>query len=142
MPEPPPPGLPPVPVPGADPGTGWKWNRDDNNSRGGTWGPTKPVKGRSQPAASWDSEGHWDVKDGLGGTQRYDKNGNPLTPEEAHRDRNAPCDLQGATNETTVTVANGIVLVGGGYIAYRIVRFVPSLVPALWWTAPTNAMVP
>jgi RHS repeat-associated protein len=31
---------PPVPVPGAPEGTGWKWNPNSQNPRGGTWGPT------------------------------------------------------------------------------------------------------
>ena len=30
----------------------------------------------------------------------------------------------------------------GLYIAYRVVRFLPSLFPPLWWTAPANALVP
>ena len=65
-------GPPPVPVPGGGADTGWKWNPNLQNSRGGSWGPTKPIKGRSQPSASWDPEGHWDVDDGLGNRQRCD----------------------------------------------------------------------
>lgn len=80
----PPTGPPPFPPPGGEPGSGWKWNPDPCNSRGGTWGPEKPIGGQSQPTASWDPEGHWDVDDGKGNRQRYDKEGNPITPEEAH----------------------------------------------------------
>jgi len=80
---------PPVPVPGAEPGVGWKWNPDPNNSRGGTWGPDQPIPGQSQPSATKDpgSRGgapHWDVDDGRGNRQRYDESGRPITPEEAH----------------------------------------------------------
>lgn len=30
----------------------------------------------------------------------------------------------------------------GGYVIYRGVRMLPSLVPALWWTIPANAVMP
>jgi hypothetical protein len=43
-------------------------------------------------------------------------------------------------------VAKAVVVVGGaaavGYGIYRFVRFLPSLVPPLWWTIPTNLAVP
>ncbi|MFZ0932525.1 MAG: RHS repeat-associated core domain-containing protein [Syntrophobacteraceae bacterium] len=77
-------GAPPVPVPGGGPDTGWKWNPNNQNSRGGTWGPDEPVPGQSQPSASWDPEGHWDIDNGLGQRSRCDENGNPMSPEEAH----------------------------------------------------------
>jgi hypothetical protein len=32
--------------------------------------------------------------------------------------------------------------VGVGYIIYRIVRFLPSLAPPVWWTIPENALIP
>ncbi|SHJ09847.1 RHS repeat-associated core domain-containing protein [Clostridium amylolyticum] len=32
--------------------------------------------------------------------------------------------------------------VGGTYIAYRVVRMLPSLLPPLWWTIPENAVIP
>jgi RHS repeat-associated protein len=37
---------------------------------------------------------------------------------------------------TTVGVAVG------AYIVYRAIRFAPSLIPVLWWTAPANALAP
>jgi RHS repeat-associated protein len=84
---PPPPGGPPVPVPG-HPDRGWRWNPDPRNNRGGSWGPKPPIRGNpgGHPTASWDPEGdgHWDVDDGKGSRQRYDKDGNPLTPDQAH----------------------------------------------------------
>ena len=58
----------------------WKWSPDPNNSRGGTFTDS------SGKSASWDKPGgHWDVDDGKGNRQRYDREGNPLTKEEAHR---------------------------------------------------------
>jgi hypothetical protein len=41
---------------------------------------------------------------------------------------------------TTVSAAAGIAV--AGYIAYRVVRFLPSLLPPLWWTAPANLAIP
>ena len=83
-------GPPPVPVPGARPGNDWKFNPDSGNRRGGTWGPQKPIPNQSQPNASRDTEGHWDVNDGRGNRQRYDQQGKPISPEEAHRGRRLP----------------------------------------------------
>jgi len=75
---------PPVPVPGAPEGTGWKWNRDLQNPRGGTWGPDK-WKGPNPPNGSWDPNGHWDINDGKGSpVDHYDDNGKRLTPDQAH----------------------------------------------------------
>jgi RHS repeat-associated protein len=85
--DPAPAGPPPVPVPGGGPGNGWKWNPDPGNPRGGTWGPQTPIPGQSQPSGSWDPDGHWDInngKPGPGGRQRYDPDGNPITPQQAH----------------------------------------------------------
>jgi hypothetical protein len=76
-------GPPPVPVPGGK-GIGWKWNSNAQNARGGSYGPEKPLPDQSQPSASLDPEGHWDIDDGLGNRQRYDLKGKPITPEEAH----------------------------------------------------------
>lgn len=33
-------------------------------------------------------------------------------------------------------------IVGAGYIGYRVLRFLPSLIPELWWTIPENLEVP
>jgi RHS repeat-associated protein len=82
--DPAPPGPPPVPVPGGGPGNGWQWNPNPGNPRGGTWGPQTPIPGQSQPSGSWDPDGHWDIDNGKGGRQRYDPDGNPITPQQAH----------------------------------------------------------
>jgi len=80
-------GPPPVPVPGATPDNGWKWNPDPRNSRGGSWGPQKPLPRQSQPSGTWDLEGHWDIDNGLGKRQRYNEQGRPISDHEAHRNR-------------------------------------------------------
>ncbi|OGR36900.1 MAG: hypothetical protein A2091_11405 [Desulfuromonadales bacterium GWD2_61_12] len=131
-------GAPPVPVPGGGAGTGWKWNPNPQNSRGGSWGPSVPVKGRSQPSASWDPEGHWDVDDGTGNRQRHGEDGTPMTPEEAHgkKDKES-CPTEGVTAES---VAAGAAAITTGYFIYRGARMIPSVaIPALWWTIPINA---
>ena len=39
-------------------------------------------------------------------------------------------------------VAKGIIGAGGGYLAYRGLRMLPSLVPVLWPTIPYNLVTP
>ncbi|MEG1255470.1 hypothetical protein [Clostridium sp.] len=39
-------------------------------------------------------------------------------------------------------VATGTVVVGGSYLAYRVVRVIPSLTPPLWWTIPGKLAIP
>jgi len=39
-------------------------------------------------------------------------------------------------------LVGGAAAVGAGYLIYRGVRMVPSLLPPLWWTIPANAAVP
>ncbi len=77
-------GQPPVLVPGGGSGNGWRWNPNPQNTRGGSWGPQTPLPGQGQPSASWDPDGHWDVDDGNGNRQRYDPDGKPITPQQAH----------------------------------------------------------
>jgi RHS repeat-associated protein len=90
--EAPPDGPPPVPVPGC-PTCGWKWNANPKNPRGGTWGP-EGWKGPHPPSGSWDPSGHWDIDNGRGKRQRYDPNGDPITPDQAHS-RNTNAHPQG-----------------------------------------------
>ena len=73
-------GLNPAAPPPPDiPGGPWKWSPDPNNTRGGAF--TDPT-GKS---ASWDKPGgHWDVDDGHGNRQRYNRHGAPMTKEQAH----------------------------------------------------------
>jgi RHS repeat-associated protein len=132
-------GPPPVPVPGGVPGNGWKWNPNPSNPRGGTWGPKTPVPGQSQPTGSWDPEGHWDIDNGLGKRDRYDENGNSITPEEAHKPKKKGCEDQDNTTKIVVVGAGAVVT---GYLIYRGIRMLPSLLPPLWWTIPANAAIP
>lgn len=39
-------------------------------------------------------------------------------------------------------ITAGIGVVGVGYLVYRGVRMIPSLLPPLWWTAPANLVTP
>jgi RHS repeat-associated protein len=137
-------GPPPVPVPNGEERS-WKWNPDQNNRRGGSWGPSTPIPNQGQPSASWDPEGHWDVDDGKGNRQRYDPDGNPITPEEAHK---KPCDdnLPETPEEDGLSVGEtamvAVAAAGVGYVVYRAIRIIPSLIPPLWWTLPANIAVP
>ncbi|WP_244462523.1 hypothetical protein [Escherichia coli] len=29
-----------------------------------------------------------------------------------------------------------------GYVIYRVIRFIPSLAPPLWWSIPANVVTP
>src|SRR5229473_601716 len=56
---------------------------------GWSYGPKTPVPTTEggQPSASGEGDAatpHWDVDDGTGGRERYDENGNSVTPEQAH----------------------------------------------------------
>ena len=76
------PGEPPPP---RIPGGPWEWSPDPNNSRGGTF------KDPSGQSASWDRPGgHWDVDDGHGNRQRYNRHGAPLSADEAHAKTKGP----------------------------------------------------
>ena len=39
-------------------------------------------------------------------------------------------------------VGTGIVVFGGGYLIYRGLRMLPSLIPSMWWTIPANLATP
>jgi len=39
-------------------------------------------------------------------------------------------------------IATGALIIGGGYLVYRGIRMLPSLIPAMWWTIPINAATP
>lgn len=41
-------------------------------------------------------------------------------------------------DQVEAVVVTGVAL----YVGYRVVRFLPSLIPALWWTIPINAAAP
>jgi RHS repeat-associated protein len=73
------------PPPPQIPGGPWKWSPDPDNGRGGTW---RDPSGKS---GTWDApDGHWDVDDGKGGRQRYNRHGAPISPGEAHGSYKGP----------------------------------------------------
>lgn len=45
-------------------------------------------------------------------------------------------------NKIILGIAGTGAAVSAGYLIYRGVRMLPSLLPPLWWTIPANAMVP
>jgi RHS repeat-associated protein len=58
----------------------------------------------------------------------------------------APVPMPSAGPVSTVNpleaARNGIVAGGAVYVTYRVIRFLPSLFPPLWPTAPANALIP
>lgn len=44
--------------------------------------------------------------------------------------------------EQTKKATTGVLVVGGGYLVYRVIRFIPSLTPPFWWTIPGNLAIP
>jgi RHS repeat-associated protein len=88
-----PPGGPPIPVPG-QPNLPWVWNPNPSNDRGGTYRPDG-WSGADRPEINWDPNdgGHWDLKPGNGdSTERFDRWGNPITPDQAHRKPGPSCE--------------------------------------------------
>ncbi len=78
-------GLQPASPPSNIPGGPWTWSPDDNNSRDGTF------KGPDGASASWDPvDDHWDVDDGKGNRQRYNRWGAPIDKQEAHSPYKGP----------------------------------------------------
>nr|WP_097340267.1 hypothetical protein [Escherichia coli] len=42
---------------------------------------------------------------------------------------------------TDAALATGATI-GAGYVIYRVIRFIPSLAPPLWWSIPANVVTP
>lgn len=54
-------------------------------------------------------------------------------------------DVEPPRSGSDVTTGDVATVVGAGaaaYLVYRVLRFLPSLLPPLWWTVPANAAVP
>jgi RHS repeat-associated protein len=100
QPEPEPPGGPP---PGLT-GEPWRFCPDEQNPRGGVYRP-KDWKGPNPPNISWDPgpPGHWDYDDGTGTRRRVDRNGNPISDQDAH-----PGNLGSACAAAATVVGGGI----------------------------------
>ena len=48
----------------------------------------------------------------------------------------------GRAKRTVKNVAKLGAVIGAGYVIYRGVRILPSLLPPLWWTIPGNVAIP
>jgi len=44
--------------------------------------------------------------------------------------------------DVTKVVIGGVAVAGAAYVVYRVIRFLQSLAPPLWWTIPANAIAP
>ncbi len=98
---PPPGGIsPPDSIPGGP------WTPATGQRPGDFWGPKQPGSGRPMcryvpPAGQGGppgSQGYWKTQSpGQKGWQRYDNNGNPITPDQAHPGNPAPPDPTPAT---------------------------------------------
>jgi RHS repeat-associated protein len=125
---------PPVAVPGC-PTCGWKWFPDKSNSRGGQWKPVGfPKTPGGIPGASWDTgsrggPGHWDVDHGTGTRTRHYPDGRLMPDNVAHPPGWRP---------VYTVIGAGV----GGYLVYRGVRLLPSLIPPLWPSLIPNLAIP
>ncbi len=75
---------------------------------------------------------------------QWDVNGCGPPPDEARKwsSRAVPsADPKPSSDAVKRTAEVGAAL-GAGYVAYRVVRMLPSLFPPLWWTIPENAVIP
>ena len=98
------------------------------------------------------SKGFTSRKDKRHGSDKRQQQGsrerNVGHPNGEEHSRTAKGNRGPRTKRSTVTqnVGKGLALVGGsaaaGYLIYRGVRMLPSLVPALWWTIPANLTTP
>ena len=79
-------GLQNTPPPPANiPGGPWKWHNNPGDSRGGRW------HGADGSSGNFDfPDGHWDIDDGKGNRQRYNRHGAPLSKEDAHGQYQGP----------------------------------------------------
>jgi hypothetical protein len=132
------PAKPPNPPPPGKDGQPNDWVRvPGSENRPDKWVPRDPVpspKG-GQPGASWDGkDGHWDVDNGNGNRTRW-------LPDGTQVDHyNNP--IKNLQLPTTKQVVIGIGAVGTGYLIYRGIRMLPSLLPPLWPTIPLNVAIP
>jgi hypothetical protein len=79
----------------------------------------------------------------------YNKNGCGPPPPNSWKWATAPAPSpnewignRGPAGQQVQTAAKVAAGVGLLYVGYRIVRFIPSLAPPLWWTAPANLVIP
>ena len=53
-----------------------------------------------------------------------------------------PKGSNGRTKRTVKNVAKAGAAIGAGYVIYRGIRMLPSLLPPFWWTIPGNVAIP
>ncbi|MCX6578553.1 MAG: hypothetical protein NT166_00030, partial [Candidatus Aminicenantes bacterium] len=97
-------------------GNRWQWDPDPKNYHGGPhWDVDKPEPGKSGKYKDDDR-------------RRYKQDGTEIKDSKRITLNN--------------TVKNVIFGASVGYITYRIIRLLPSLIPPLWPTIPANVIVP
>lgn len=47
-----------------------------------------------------------------------------------------------SSSDIRMGIGIGLGTIGAGYLIYRGIRMIPSLVPPLWWTIPANVAIP
>lgn len=79
----------------------------------------------------------------------YIEHGGHKTPHDHEWDWNKPSkDRRGdpkqheEAEEAAKKAAVAAVAAAGGYVIYRGIRMLPSLLPPLWWTIPENVIIP
>jgi hypothetical protein len=69
--------------------------------------------------------------------------GDPPAGAKELADRPLPVVPSGGSDgDTARSAAEAGGAVALGYLAYRVLRMLPSLAPPLWWTIPENAAIP
>jgi RHS repeat-associated protein len=113
----PPPGIP-YPPPNI-PGGPWTWSPNRQNpGRGGVFIGPKPPKGPRRERTYSPSPGpgkkpYWKTYGPGGPPQRYDENGNPISPGEAHPPSSGS---EGPSSGEKMIIVGGVVIVGGTII--------------------------
>jgi hypothetical protein len=121
----------------------------DKEKRGWELG-TKGLKQRFRDYIGDDLTHGPSIKDQQRSSRTYQdefiKKGCGDPPPEAKQLANAPLPLPAPASERAKQTAEGAakvgIGVGGAYLTYRIIRFLPSLFPALWPTIPENLAIP
>jgi RHS repeat-associated protein len=122
-----------------------RWNAMDRD-------PKDLYRTRRTGKDSW--EGHqdkyYDVQEDLNEAIDEYENGPcgkkcPKVPDASKKwkDKEAPEKPARYRNgDTAKKIGIGVGALGTAYVAYRVIRFIPSLYPPLWWTIPANAATP
>jgi RHS repeat-associated protein len=101
-----------------DEGNRWLWDPDGRNQHGGP---------------------HWDVNPQKPGSKKFD---NRSKARKRYRPDGSEIKDDKNNVDTLKVVAKGALTIGAGYVAYRIIRFLPSLLPPFWPTVVPNIILP